>query len=449
MIRRPPRSTLFPYTTLFRSLDDDLVIDVLRRDVHEREVEGALVRQDVLLRDLVDPCLHVPGELLPQKPAPLLLGLGEHPAEVLEGELGIHGHQPPGDTDRGIHLLAALEQTLQLVVLAREHLRQELGQQRLAQSPPDLRRFENLLEALDLLADLDDPLGRLAELPEAPLPLPHDPRGAVEAVAHRGLRRLDQPHALLELAAHLHADALELGRHALLEAAQLVLHATREVADLLPHGLLSFVRLASRSLDLAEQHPRDEDEGDEERPGDGGHGLGHVLRPFQWRQMGLKPQGAQTTASRRSRQSPDIRLWQSAKSYFTGSSRSIAASRRVISSAIRPVRDFPRVRPMDREMFSTWVSTGVKSRSGATAVHRPKSGGLRRTIQRRNRCRRLHGPPPEGSGNRCRYPREQRPRGKTSRRSASRKLRAKRSSAGPIGPAGSGSPARNNFSSVP
>src|SRR5689334_23557467 len=27
MIRRPPRSTLFPYTTLFRSLFDDLPID--------------------------------------------------------------------------------------------------------------------------------------------------------------------------------------------------------------------------------------------------------------------------------------------------------------------------------------------------------------------------------------------------------------------------------------
>src|SRR2546427_5996885 len=26
MIRRPPRSTLFPYTTLFRSHDDDLVV---------------------------------------------------------------------------------------------------------------------------------------------------------------------------------------------------------------------------------------------------------------------------------------------------------------------------------------------------------------------------------------------------------------------------------------
>src|SRR2546425_6694157 len=160
MIRRPPRSTLFPYTTLFRSL-------------------------------------------LAQRPAPLLLGLGEHPAEVLERELGIDGHQPPGDTARGIHLLAALEQTLQLVVLAREHLRQELGQQRLAQSPPDLRRFENLLEALDLLADLDDPLGRLAELPEAPLHLPHDLRGAVEAVAHRRLRRSEEHTSELQSLAYL------------------------------------------------------------------------------------------------------------------------------------------------------------------------------------------------------------------------------------------------------
>src|SRR4051794_41676001 len=46
MIRRPPRSTLFPYTTLFRSLDDAVVdhsvggkegageIDVFGRDPH-------------------------------------------------------------------------------------------------------------------------------------------------------------------------------------------------------------------------------------------------------------------------------------------------------------------------------------------------------------------------------------------------------------------------------
>src|SRR5256885_12210662 len=34
MIRRPPRSTLFPYTTLFRSADAEAEIDLpLRRDV--------------------------------------------------------------------------------------------------------------------------------------------------------------------------------------------------------------------------------------------------------------------------------------------------------------------------------------------------------------------------------------------------------------------------------
>src|SRR2546428_5659543 len=36
MIRRPPRSTLFPYTTLFRSLED----------VRERELEDVLVEAD-------------------------------------------------------------------------------------------------------------------------------------------------------------------------------------------------------------------------------------------------------------------------------------------------------------------------------------------------------------------------------------------------------------------
>src|SRR2546427_1687049 len=40
MIRRPPRSTLFPYTTLFRSLGhsptDDETADVLRRGIKKR-----------------------------------------------------------------------------------------------------------------------------------------------------------------------------------------------------------------------------------------------------------------------------------------------------------------------------------------------------------------------------------------------------------------------------
>src|SRR5258708_15387653 len=44
MIRRPPRSTLFPYTTLFRSAGH-----VLEVDVGEVEVEGGA---GVLLRDV-------------------------------------------------------------------------------------------------------------------------------------------------------------------------------------------------------------------------------------------------------------------------------------------------------------------------------------------------------------------------------------------------------------
>src|SRR3712207_8609224 len=40
MIRRPPRSTLFPYTTLFRSLVDWLP-ERLAEDVPERDVDGA------------------------------------------------------------------------------------------------------------------------------------------------------------------------------------------------------------------------------------------------------------------------------------------------------------------------------------------------------------------------------------------------------------------------
>src|SRR3989449_10400296 len=41
MIRRPPRSTLFPYTTLFRSLHD-LLGDALDLDVHLQRGDAAL-----------------------------------------------------------------------------------------------------------------------------------------------------------------------------------------------------------------------------------------------------------------------------------------------------------------------------------------------------------------------------------------------------------------------
>src|SRR5260370_16506612 len=45
MIRRPPRSTLFPYTTLFRSLIDQIDFGLLRR----RYFRNALLRRISLL----------------------------------------------------------------------------------------------------------------------------------------------------------------------------------------------------------------------------------------------------------------------------------------------------------------------------------------------------------------------------------------------------------------
>src|SRR3712207_7274982 len=60
MIRRPPRSTLFPYTTLFRSVDDAVATlaegyAVARRDLVRRE--------EALRRDLIDDLLRGDSDL--------------------------------------------------------------------------------------------------------------------------------------------------------------------------------------------------------------------------------------------------------------------------------------------------------------------------------------------------------------------------------------------------
>src|SRR3712207_7866013 len=47
MIRRPPRSTLFPYTTLFRSLGDDRVeVPIALGEVRAQRRELGRVRED-------------------------------------------------------------------------------------------------------------------------------------------------------------------------------------------------------------------------------------------------------------------------------------------------------------------------------------------------------------------------------------------------------------------
>src|SRR2546430_13257956 len=104
MIRRPPRSTLFPYTTLFRS------VDVQRRALaHERDDGGPGVHQGPTVRVVCAPApgaaRHAEGrELrLPQRHALhatkefRVLGIrsGPSPLDVADAE----GVQPAGDLD--------------------------------------------------------------------------------------------------------------------------------------------------------------------------------------------------------------------------------------------------------------------------------------------------------------------------------------------------------------
>src|SRR3712207_7322359 len=76
MIRRPPRSTLFPYTTLFRSepVGGDADVVLLHRDVAPRDDALALGL------DRID------EELLELVPAPLVLWEEAHGDAVLRSE---------------------------------------------------------------------------------------------------------------------------------------------------------------------------------------------------------------------------------------------------------------------------------------------------------------------------------------------------------------------------
>src|SRR5256884_291036 len=104
MIRRPPRSTLFPYTTLFRSLAREVgdrvreghgavrVEDRHDRPVHDRDPVGDLfdVRHGRREADEQDVLRRVDDDLLPDRAAPLVahvVALVQHDvAEVVEGK---------------------------------------------------------------------------------------------------------------------------------------------------------------------------------------------------------------------------------------------------------------------------------------------------------------------------------------------------------------------------
>src|SRR3712207_7152962 len=76
MIRRPPRSTLFPYTTLFRSLVEGQVRDLLY-PLPDAERPAVLGKRDVEGR----PLLPETGELRPHRVAPVLRS-EEHTSEL-------------------------------------------------------------------------------------------------------------------------------------------------------------------------------------------------------------------------------------------------------------------------------------------------------------------------------------------------------------------------------
>src|SRR5256885_3529073 len=93
MIRRPPRSTLFPYTTLFRSHDDpDGRLDLAARAVEARPPDdharadrlcaaptglaGAVVRSEEHTSELQSPCNLVCRLLLEKKKESLPLFIG-------------------------------------------------------------------------------------------------------------------------------------------------------------------------------------------------------------------------------------------------------------------------------------------------------------------------------------------------------------------------------------
>src|SRR3989442_12880439 len=84
MIRRPPRSTLFPYTTLFRS--DVAKLTQLRRRLRQAGTEFVIVKNTLALRALGDAQVEGGGGLESHLAGPTGLGLaGADPVAPAKG----------------------------------------------------------------------------------------------------------------------------------------------------------------------------------------------------------------------------------------------------------------------------------------------------------------------------------------------------------------------------
>src|SRR5258707_12550060 len=100
MIRRPPRSTLFPYTTLFRSIDERKGKPVdLRMSLHREQLNA-------LTADLVDRTFEICDQVLKEKgirrteiEEVILVG-GQSRMPLVQQKIASHFGKPPR---KGVH----------------------------------------------------------------------------------------------------------------------------------------------------------------------------------------------------------------------------------------------------------------------------------------------------------------------------------------------------------
>ena len=83
----------------------------------------------------------------------------------------------------GVHPIARGEGVLEIVVLPRQHLTEQSLEKALPDASPHLWRAQDLLEPGDVLADVEDPLGDLPELAQAPVPSPSSGSRAASSLA--------------------------------------------------------------------------------------------------------------------------------------------------------------------------------------------------------------------------------------------------------------------------
>ena len=121
----------------------------------------------------------------------------------------------------------------------------------------------------------------------------------------------------------------------------------------------------------------------------------------------------------------------------------------VISAAIRHPAVRYVVRPRHRPTRITWTSSGMMRREADIRVHVPRSIPSRRTIQRRNRFRRLHALPADGRAKKPWAPARPVARPYTRVTSSCRARSQKRSSPGKMSGAEGVSPSAKNCSTDP